>query len=106
MPLCDPMLGYATFPDPVQIDLVYSRPLGSWSDYETRLLEVAGRFCARIHTTKLRPVELARRTRGQAFISSTLPSLVLLRGGEVIGQAIGDLPAREIHLLLDSAVSA
>lgn len=88
-----------------QVDLVYVRPLGDFRQYESRLLGVADRFRERIRVTKVRAAELSRFTRERVFISKTVPTIVLLRDGEVVAQAVGDLPARELELVLSTASS-
>ncbi len=87
-----------------QVDLVYVRPLGDFRQYEARLLAVVGRFRERIRFTKLRAGELFRFTRERVFLSKTVPNIVLVRRGEVVAQAVGDLPARELEQVVRSAV--
>ncbi len=86
-----------------QVDLVYVRALGDFRQYETRLLEVVARFRDRIRFIKARAGELSRFTRERVFVSKTVPNIVLLRCGEVVAQAVGDLPARELEQVVRSA---
>ena len=100
------MLGNAQIRIPAEIepiDLIYVRPLGDFRQYETRLLGVAAQFRDRVRFTKVRPGELSRFTRERVFISKTVPTIVLIRDGEVVAEAVGDVPARELELVLDSA---
>jgi hypothetical protein len=87
-----------------QVDLVYVRPLGDFRQYEARLLAVIGRFGECIRFTKARAGELSRFTRERVFLSKTVPNIVLLRSGDVVAQAVGDLPARELELIVRSAI--
>ncbi len=89
---------------PQQVDLVYVRPLGDFRQYEARLLAVVGRFRERIRFTKLRAGELFRFTRERVFLSKTVPNIVLVRRGEVLAEAVGDLPARELEQIVRSAI--
>jgi hypothetical protein len=106
-----PMLGHAQIRIPAEIkpappepvDLVYLRPLGDFRQYESRLMGAAARFRERIRVTKVRPGELSRFTRERVFVSKTVPTIVLIRHGEVIAEAVGDLPARELEIVLGSA---
>jgi len=82
------------------VDLIYVRALGDFRRYETRLLEVAGRFRDHVRVTKIRAGELSRFTRERVFISKTVPTIVLIRDGRVVAQAVGDLPAHELERVL------
>lgn len=87
-----------------QIDLLYVCPLGDFHRHEARLLEVVDRFRDRLRFTRLRASELFRFTRERVFLSKSVPNILLIRRGEVIAQAIGDLPARELELIVRSAI--
>jgi hypothetical protein len=87
-----------------QVDLIYVPSLGDFRRYETRLLEVVGRFGERIRFTKARALELPRFTRERVFVSKTVPNLVLVRCGEIVAHAIGDLPAMELNAVVRAAI--
>jgi len=87
-----------------QIDLLYVCPLGDFRRHEARLLEIVDRFRDRLRFTRLRARELFRFTRERVFLSKSVPNILLIRRGEVIAQAIGDLPARELELIVRSAI--
>jgi hypothetical protein len=86
------------------IDLVYVRALGDFRQYEARLMTVVERFRERIRFTKLRAADLLRLTHERVFLSKSVPNIVLLRSGEVVAQAVGDLPKRELELVVRSAI--
>jgi len=86
------------------IELVYVRPFGDHRAFEVRLHDVVRRFGLRVQVTSGPASELTRITNDRVFLSSTVPNVVLVRCGEVIAQAIGDLPARELDSLLRTAV--
>ncbi len=87
-----------------RVDVLYVRALGDFRQYEARLLGVVDRFRERIRFTKLRAGELFRFTRERVFLSKTVPNIVLVRRGEVLAQAVGDLPARELEQVVRSAI--
>jgi hypothetical protein len=87
-----------------QVDLIYVPSLGDFRRYETRLLAVVGRFRDRIRFTKVRAGELSRFTREHVFVSKTVPNIVLVRCGEVVAHAIGDLPATELEAVVRAAI--
>lgn len=87
-----------------RIDVVYVRPTGDHRGFEVRLSEVAHRFGSRVTLTMGPASALARVTRERVFLSRTLPNVIVARDGEVIAEAIGDLPAREIESLLCAAI--
>jgi hypothetical protein len=86
-----------------QVDLLYYRPLGPFHQYEARLVAAARNYADRIRVTKLRTDELAHLARCGAFVSPTRPTMALVRDGAVVAQAVGDLSARELDLLMRSA---
>jgi hypothetical protein len=85
------------------VDLIYLSPLGDFGRYETRLLALVGRFGDRIRFTRARAGELSRFTRERVFVSKTVPNIVLVRGGEIVAQAVGDLPASELEAVVQAA---
>jgi hypothetical protein len=87
-----------------QVDLIYVPSLGDLRRYETRLLAVVGRFRERIRFTKARAGELSRFTREHVFVSKTVPNIVLVRCGEVVAHAVGDLPATELEAVVRAAI--
>ncbi|HET9987082.1 MAG TPA: hypothetical protein VFQ65_01145 [Kofleriaceae bacterium] len=90
-------------PDP-RIDLVYVRPLGDFRAYESRLLEVAGRFGDRVRFTRTSAGELALLTCERAFSTKTVPNVVLVRDGAVIAQAVGELPVTALVRIVERAI--
>jgi hypothetical protein len=87
-----------------QLDLIYVPSLGDFRRYEARLLEVVGRFRERIRFTKARASELPRLTRERVFVSKAVPNLILLRCGEIVAHAVGDLPAMELSAIVSAAI--
>jgi hypothetical protein len=97
------LIGPATGPRPVH--LVYVRPVGDSRHFEARLLEIVSHFGNRVRFTRARPSELSRFTRERVFLSPTVPNVVLVRDGEVVAQAVGKLPARDIEQLIRGATA-
>jgi hypothetical protein len=89
---------------PQQVDLIYVPSLGDFRRYETRLLAVVGRFREHIRFTKARAGELSRFTGEHVFVSKTVPNVVLVRRGEVVAHAVGDLPATELEAVVRAAI--
>jgi hypothetical protein len=87
-----------------QIDVVYVRPTGDHRVFEARVSEVTSRFGSRVVLTMGPASQLTRVTRERVLLSQMLPNIVVVRDGEVIAEAIGDLPVREIESLLGPAV--
>ena len=87
------------------IDLVYVRPLGDFRAYEARLLEVVGRFGDRVRLTQTSAGELALLTCESAFFSKTMPNVVLVRDGQIIAQALGELPANALVRIVERAIA-
>ena len=87
------------------VELLYYRPLGPFHDYETRLAGIVHHYADRVRVTQLRVADLARLGRTGVFVSSTRPTMALVKAGTVVAQAIGDLSSREIDLLVRGAVA-
>jgi hypothetical protein len=84
---------------------VYIGPSGDDRQFETRFQDVVRRVgCVRVVHRSASASELARLTSDTVFLSASLPNLVVVRGGEVVAQAIGDLPTREIEAVLRTAI--
>ena len=64
------------------------------------MADVVARFGERIRFSKTTTGNVSRFTRERIFVSPMIPVLVVIRAGEVLAQAVGDLPAREIERLL------
>jgi hypothetical protein len=88
------------------IDVIYVRPLGDFRPFEARLLEVVRHAGEGVRLSQIRAAEIRRFTRERVFLSKTAPNLVLVRGGQVVGQAVGDLPARELERAMSLAARA
>jgi hypothetical protein len=86
------------------VDLVYVRPLGAFPHFEVRLRDVVGTFSGGVRFTRVAAGDLVRFTSERVFLSKTVPNVVVIRGGEVIAQAAGDLPARELERIDDRAM--
>jgi hypothetical protein len=87
-----------------QLDLIYVPSLGDFRRYEARLQDVVGRFRGRIRFTKARAGELSRWTRERLFVSKAVPNLILLRCGEIVAHAVGELPAMELSAIVSAAI--
>ena len=87
------------------IDLVYVRPFVAATAFEARLASIASRFANRLRLVKGSAIELSRFTDEAVFTSPTVPTVVLVRRGEVIAQAVGDLPASELTRLVAGAIA-
>ena len=86
-----------------RVDLIYLPPLGDFRRYEARLCSVADRFGERIRFMKARATELSGFTRARVFLSKIVPNIVVIRCGEVVANAVGELPATELAAILGAA---
>ena len=86
---------------PFEVLYVTSR---GFRGFEQRLLEVLRPFGSLIRLTHACAGELARFTGDRTFLSTTLPNVVLIKAGEIVAATIGELPSRELVLLLSRAL--
>jgi len=81
--------------DPTAIHLLCIRPQGDFERFDARLAILAARYT----DVRITYVPLARAAH------AVLPSVVLVRGGEIVGEAIGDLPLRELDEVVRAAAT-
>jgi hypothetical protein len=81
--------------DSTSIHLLCIRPPGDFARFDSRLAILAARY-ADVRITYV-PLEQAEK--------AVLPSVVLVRGGEIVGEAIGDLPLRELDEVVRCAAT-
>jgi hypothetical protein len=88
------------------ITLLYVRPLaGDYLDLDAKLLEVAERYAPMVRLLTLTPAEAGRVLARRAWHTRRAPSVVVLRHGQVVGEAMGSLlPARELDRVVRRAV--
>jgi hypothetical protein len=86
-------------PTPVpHLRLIYSRPDGDFAVHDEL---VAGLRGPDLHFEVCPPRTAAQLVR--IWVSATQPTVLLLRGAEVVAIAVGRFPRRELERLIDSA---
>ncbi len=81
--------------DPAVIHLLCIRPPGDFERFDARLAILAARYA----DVRITFVAAARAAH------AILPSVVLVRRGEIVGEAIGDLPLRELDEVVRCAAT-
>lgn len=94
-------VAYATTPA-APVTLLYVRTGGDiTSDLDTRVREVVMRYQPFVELRSIRPDEVEALTGERPQV----PRLLVLRGGEIVGQAMGTtLPTRELDRVVRCAV--
>ena len=103
-PAPNPTVGGAAQP---AITLLYARPTteGSLDAVGARLARIVARYRAQGGTNvDLQQVAADALPSPYAHTAHCSPTLVVLRDGEVVGEAIGTLPSRELERLVRRAV--
>jgi hypothetical protein len=85
-----------------RIELVYLCPSGEDRAFEARLARAIQRIAPQVRIAN----QLIGVTRDPVFLSPTLPNVVVVRDGEVVAQAIGELRQRELEDMLGAALAA
>jgi glucokinase len=85
-----------------RIELVYLCPRGEDRVFEARLARAIQRIAPQVRIAN----QLLGVTQDPVFLSPTLPNVVVVRDGEVVAQAIGELPQRELEDMLGAALAA
>ena len=79
------------------MQLLYTCP-DRFTSYETRLAELAGQH----ELVKLSYGDARART---SFVSETVPTLIVIHDGEMVGEAIGDLSLHELRTVIQRALA-
>ena len=79
------------------MQLLYTCP-DRFTSYETRLAELAGQH----ELVKLSYGDARART---SFVSETVPTLIVVHDGEMVGEAIGDLSLHELRTVIQRALA-
>jgi hypothetical protein len=86
--------------DDGRIDLVCIRPAGPFKAFDDRLTQVASRFVRHVRVTIVRSWDYAARHDWLGFVSRTVPTILLVRAGRVVGKTVGCVPDRELRELI------
>ncbi|HKE16210.1 MAG TPA: hypothetical protein VKB80_15160 [Kofleriaceae bacterium] len=88
------------------ITLLYVRPRREGlTELDRRVGAIAERYARWVELVVLAPEDAAGRAGLEGVASFGSPALLLLRGGEVVGEAMGALlPARELEQVVRRAV--
>jgi hypothetical protein len=91
--------------DDGRIQMVCIRPPGAFAAFDERLSTVALRQVRSVRVSIFRTWDFAAH-HDLGFVSPTLPTVILVRDGEVVAKAIGDVPQRELEEMLVRAAPA
>jgi hypothetical protein len=75
-------------------------PPFSFSAFNDRVQALAAQYEGQVKLIRARTRHVAR----EAFISSSVPTVILRRDGQVLGQAIGDLTTAQLDVVLRAAL--
>jgi len=76
--------------------VLYSRPPGDFALQDARTARLRRELGVPVETCS--PADVARRCR--TWVSTTQPTLVILREDQILAMAVGSLPLRELEQLL------
>jgi hypothetical protein len=98
---------YPADPEPsgtdARIHLIAVKPAGdAFARFEARLAIVAARWVGSVRVTL---ITAGQGDEGWPRRSTVLPTVVLMRGGKLVGEAIGDLPLRELDEVVRAAAT-
>jgi hypothetical protein len=82
--------------------LLYCRPSGDFAAQDHQVAALRRELIGQVDVELQSPPEAARRLR--TWISSSQPTLLVLRGAEIVSIAIGSLPRRELEHLVRHAI--
>ena len=86
-------------PDDGRVHLICIRPTGPYKAFDERLTSLAIRLVRMLRVTILRPWECADHHDWMGFVSGTVPTVLVVRGGEIVAKSVGDLPVLDLERL-------
>ncbi len=86
--------------DDGRIRMVCIRPPGPFKAFDERLTQVASRFARFVRVTIIRSWDFAAQHDWVGFVSRSVPTVFLVRGGRIIAKSVGDLPNAELRELI------
>jgi hypothetical protein len=78
--------------------LIVIRPVGPFQSFDARLTDVATRHVRDVRVRIFRTWDHAAE-HDLGFVSPRLPTVIVVRDGEVVAKSIGDLPRHELERL-------
>src|SRR5712671_3382988 len=81
-----------------RLRVLYCRPIGDFDVQDGYVARLRREFGARLEVETSCPSEAARRCR--TWVSATQPTLLVLRGDEIVAMAVGRLPLSELEQLI------
>jgi hypothetical protein len=90
-------------PDDDRLQLVCIRPPGAFKAFDDRVTLIATRLVKRVRVTILRAWEAGTQADWLGFVSATVPTVLVLRAGQIVAKCVGDVPHSEIDALLSGA---
>jgi len=88
-----------------RIQMVCIRPPGAFAAFDERLNAVALRHVRSVRVSIFRTWDFAAQ-HDLGFVSPTLPTVIIVRDGEVVAKTIGDVPQRELENIVARAAPA
>jgi hypothetical protein len=89
--------------DDGRIHLIYIRPPGPFTSFDDRLTRLALRCARLIRMTIVRSWDFGAQHDWSGFVSVSAPTVLVVRGGRVIGKSVGELPALDLNHLVQAA---
>ena len=89
-------------PMPARPLVLYSRPEGDFAEQDGHVASIRRDQRRELDVLTCSPSEATRRLR--TWVSSTVPTILILRRGEIVGCAVGRLPRRELETLIHRAL--
>lgn len=96
-------LAALTLDDPARVHLVCVRPTGPFSAFDDRITKIGTRFVRFVRVTILRTWDHAAQLEWLGFVSTVVPTVLLVRGGRIIAKSVGDIPYLALEQIIQEA---
>lgn len=85
------------------VDVLYVPATQGFPRFEQRVSEVMRREQSRVNFHRVQPNDLAQFTPVPVYLSPSLPNVVFVRDGKVLGQTMGELSVNDLAAAVHGA---
>jgi hypothetical protein len=86
--------------DDGRLHAICVRPLGTYQRFDDHLTAIAARFARVLRVTIIRSWDFAAQHDWSGFVSRSVPTVLLVRAGRVVGTCVGEIQRMDVEAFL------
>jgi hypothetical protein len=86
--------------DDGRLHAICVRPVGPFQRFDDHLTTIATRFARVLRVTIVRSWDFAAHHDWSGFVSRSVPTVLLVRAGRVVGTCVGEIQRMDVEALL------